>query len=134
MEDLVLFENNVQSVCTFVPKTKEEKIKLYNMINESDHVLAECTNIPIKVKDIYAEPFAFTNDDGEYVETVKIVLIAENGETYSSISRCVYNSLSKIITVFGMPTWKEGLTLMHKQKTKTGKDGKPRNIQYLVVV
>lgn len=135
MNELALFSNEQnQAICTFNPTTKEDKIKLYNIIMDPDHVLSECTNIPIKVKDIYAEPFAFTNDDGEYIETVKIILIDDEGETYSSISRCVYESLNKIIAVFGMPTWEEGLTLMHKQKTKQGKDGKPRNIQYLVVV
>lgn len=98
--------------CTLKAETKEEKIKLYNVVNSPSHITRECVNMPIKLQHVYAE--VVTLEDGTQVP--RVIMIDENGESYQSASFGVYNSLVKIFSIVGQPPFEKPLTVIPKLK------------------
>lgn len=111
-----------------VCETKEEKVQLYNAINNADASLDDMVGKQICVVNVYAERYTAEDDeenkDGfEPVEKEKIMitLICKDGKTYATNSKGVYNSIKRAFALFGVPTWKEGVTFeVCKVKTKGG--------------
>ena len=106
------------SYCSIKPTTTEEKKALYNMMNSSDERLADCINQVIKVKDLYIESVEVKNEEGITSIAPRIILMDTEGRTYASVSVGIYNSLRKLIQVFGEPTWPEGIAVKVVQHTK----------------
>ena len=105
-------------ICSIKPTTTEEKKALYNMMNSSDERLADCINQVIKVKDLYIESVEVKNEEGITSIAPRIILMDTEGRTYASVSVGIYNSLRKLIQVFGEPTWPEGIAVKVVQHTK----------------
>lgn len=102
--------------------TDEEKVTLYNAINNPDKRLADCVNMKINVKDVYAEIVNCTNEEtGEITACPRIVLIDDKKVSYQAVSVGIYSAIRKLIQIFGVPTWKKPITLEVKQITKGNK-------------
>lgn len=111
-------QSHPNSYCSIKPNTTEEKKALYNMMNSSDERLADCINQVIKVKDLYIESVEVKNEEGIISIAPRIILMDTEGRTYASVSVGIYNSLRKLIQVFGEPTWPEGIAVKVVQHTK----------------
>lgn len=111
-------QSHPNSYCSIKPITTEEKKALYNMMNSSDERLADCINQVIKVKDLYIESVEVKNEEGITSIAPRIILMDTEGRTYASVSVGIYNSLRKLIQVFGEPTWPEGIAVKVVQHTK----------------
>lgn len=109
-------QNN--SYCSIKPTTDDEKKALFNMMNSSDERLADCINKVINVKDIYIESVEVKNEEGVPAIAPRIILMDTDGRTYASVSIGIYNSLRKLIQVFGEPTWANGIAVKVVQHTK----------------
>lgn len=106
--------------CSMRPKTQEEKVKLYNAMNNPEKRLADCINEVITVKDVYVEAVNCTNrETGETQVCPRVVLIDDNGVGYQCVSIGIFSALKKIFAIFGEPNeWDAPLRLKVKQLTK----------------
>lgn len=126
--ELVTMKSENDVFCSMVCETIEEKVQLYNAINNADASLDDMVGKQITVVNVYAERYTAEdeeeNKDGfEPVEKEKIMitLICKDGKTYATNSKGVYNSIKRAFALFGVPTWKDGVTFaVCKVKTKGG--------------
>ena len=93
-------------------KTAEQKKLLANAMNNPDKRLADCVNQEIAIKDIYVEQVDMVKQDTGEVQTCpRIVLIDADGVSYGCVSFGILGSLKKIMSVYGVPTWAEPVTV-----------------------
>lgn len=105
--------------CSLKAETPEEKVKLFNAMNNPEKRLGDCINMQIKAKDLYVEVVNCTNEEtGEVTACPRIVIIDEKGVSYQAVSVGIFSALKKVIQVFGAPTWEKPVTLEVKQITK----------------
>lgn len=101
------------SFCSLQPSTQEEKVTLFNAMNNPTFRLDEKINCTITVKDIYAETVEIVNEKtGEVAIAPRIILIDTDGNSYGCCSYGIFNSIKKLIQVFGAPTWNEGISVI----------------------
>ena len=105
--------------CSLNPKNEEDKMVVYNAMNNPSKRLSDCINMTIKVKDVFCEVVQCKNNEtGEITTCPRIVLIDDKGEGYQAVSIGIYSAIKKLIAVFGEPTWESGIKLKVVQITK----------------
>lgn len=104
---------------SLVPEKDEDKVKLFNAMNNPDKRLADCINMRINAKDLFIEVVNCTNEEtGEVTRAPRIVIIDDKGVSYQAVSVGIYSALKKAIQVFGAPTWVKPVSFEVKQVTK----------------
>lgn len=112
----------------------EEKVSLYNAINDPTERIADYINRPILVRDVIVKrvSFADMNDGGDAPdgwtgeargmrEGMRTILIDVNGVSYTATSTGIYNSVCTLNSVFGTLHFPDGLPVVVNQvKTKNG--------------
>lgn len=124
--ELIAAENNFDlapqqstAYCSFKAETLEEKAKLFNLMNSPDYRISDCINKTIYVKDVYMEVVVCTNEEtGEVSNAPRVVVIDKDGVSYQSVSFGILNSVKKLMTIFGTPTWEEPIPIVVKQVSK----------------
>lgn len=108
------------SYCSMVATTQDEKLTLYNAMNNPDKRLADCINEKISVKDVFVEVVKCENrETGEKQSCPRVVLIDENGVGYQCVSIGIFSALKKLFAVFGEPSaWEKPVTVKVKQISK----------------
>lgn len=108
------------SYCSLVAETEDEKLTLYNAMNNPDKRLGDCINEKINVKDVFVEVVKCENrETGEKQSCPRVVLIDENGVGYQCVSIGIFSALKKLFAVFGEPgTWAKPVTVKVKQISK----------------
>lgn len=107
------------SFCSMIPKTEDEKVLLYNAMNNPEKRLSDCANMTLTIRDVYVEVVECTNEEtGVTTKCPRIVLIDVKGTSYQCVSIGIYSALKKAIQVFGAPTWKNGVKFEVKTITK----------------
>ena len=98
--------------------SNEAKARLFNAVSNPDKKLTECANTKIALKDVYIEPQVVERTDdngnptGEVEEVNRMILIDDKGVSYTCCSKGVFNSLRRIIALYGMPnTWEKPLVI-----------------------
>lgn len=116
---LLMDESRKQSFCSMNPQTFQEKAAFYNAISSPSKRLGDMINLAIELQHVYAETCNYLNkESGELQAGVRIVLIDKDGVSYNTSSIGVYNSLSKIFSIFGVPqSWESPITVRVKQIT-----------------
>lgn len=105
--------------CSMKAESAEEKIKLYNAMNNPEKRLGDCINMTIAAKDIYVEIVNCTNEEtGEVTPAPRIVILDDKGVSYQCVSIGIYSAIKKIIQIFGAPTWTKPVKMEVKQITK----------------
>lgn len=115
--------------CSMVAPVAGLEIKdLFNATANPKYRLRECVNMEIPVVAIIAEAVdikkevkdAMGNACGiEMVQAPRIVLIDAKGEGYTATSTGIYNSVMRIVSMFGPPeNWGEPLKVRPKLITK----------------
>lgn len=104
--------------CSMELSTSDAKAMLFNAVSNPDKKLTECANMKIALKDVYIEPQVLARTDengnmtGEVEEVNRMVLIDDKGVSYTCCSKGVFNSLRRIIALYGMPnTWEKPLVI-----------------------
>ena len=105
------------SFCSMEATTKADKIKLYQAMNNPSKRLSDCINLEIHLKDVFVEVVNCTDDLGMTQLCPRIVLIDDKGVGYTCVSIGVFSSLKKLFQIFGVPTYKEPLTVVPTQIT-----------------
>lgn len=115
--------------CSMVAPLVELQPKdLFNATANPKYRLRECVNMEIPVIAIIAESVEIKKDikdasgvvcGTEMVQAPRIVLIDDKGDGYTATSAGIYNSVMRIVSMFGAPeTWSEPLTVRPKIITK----------------
>ena len=108
--ELTLFDGKVgQTYCSKQVKKEEEKKELFNALETCDALLNDCVGQEIAIKDVYCEEREIVNDSGEVVKKYRTILFDVNGQTYATGSYGIFNIIRKLMTIYGMPTWEEGI-------------------------
>lgn len=98
------------------PETMAEKAALYNVMSNPEHKVGDFINKKIMLKDVYVESIEVADEDtGELIVVPRIVLIDDKGKSYQAVSKGVFSSLSRLIKVFGEPTWEEPIPVVVRQ-------------------
>lgn len=96
-------------------ETREEKIKLYQLIEEENDALKPATEhigTEIELKDVIFRKYDSVDElTGELEEGVLTYLFDKNGTVYVTSSKSVYFSLNKIFKIFGEPTYEEAVLI-----------------------
>lgn len=96
-------------------ETREEKIKLYQLIEEENDSLKPATEhigTEIELKDVIFRKYDSVDElTGELEEGVLTYLFDKNGTVYVTSSKSVYFSLNKIFKIFGEPTYEEAVLI-----------------------
>lgn len=124
MNNTVLYDlNNAESYCSIKGDTREAKVAMYNAINSPDHKLSDFIGKKLNIKDISIERVENPSDEtGEMVANARVVLIDENGESYTCVSSGIYSAIKKLVSVFGEPTWEPALPVeIQNLSTKKGR-------------
>lgn len=107
------------SFCSLTASSPKEKIRLFNLINAPEKRLKDMINVPLSITDIYAEiVYCINTDTGEQVPCPRIVLIDNAGVSYQCVSKGIFNALTKLFQIYGMPHWEVPLTITPKLITK----------------
>lgn len=117
---LVLGElSNPNIYCSIKNETKEDKKRIFNVMNAPDYRLSDCINKKISVKDVYIEIVDMVKQDtGEVTKTPRVVLIDKDDKSYQCVSYGVFNSLKKLMMIYGEPSWNEPVDVVVKQVTR----------------
>ena len=101
--------------CTMKAEDKKAKATLYNACSNPKK-LSECINLPIKMIHFYVEVIQVANETtGEIVSVPRVVIIDEKGKGYQAVSVGIYNSIKRIVSMFGNPTdWDSPVTVIVK--------------------
>ena len=115
-EELTNVTERKTMFCSFIAETPEQKKKLFNAMNSADAKLSSMIGEKISIVDVYCETVTIMNEEsGEKQVAPRVVFIDKNGKSYTSTSFGIFNSLKKLIAVYGMPTWPQGVTVKVKQ-------------------
>lgn len=98
------------------------KAMLYQAINSNNGSVDELINKDIDLANFMIYPAHMLDQQGQVVPIKRSVLILEDGTTYGCSAEGVFNSLSKIVAMMGMPDqWAGTLPVkIRKQKTRQG--------------
>ena len=129
MNQLVIFNNETterQMYSTLDVTQKENKAKLFNATENADALAMDCVNTELVLKDVYLEKIPKVNEETGEVEGSKYrtILFDEDGKTYASGAYGMYNTVSKILAIYGIEyLHEEGLkVIIARGSSKEGKN------------
>lgn len=121
MNEIGFVEGLGSSKTTFIsfqPQTQEERVKLFRALNTPTYKLSDYINKDLWIKDIVCEEIEIADDNGTPVKAPRMVLIDLEGNSYNCVSNGVYMAIQKLIMIFGMPTWENGIHVQVVQVSK----------------
>lgn len=119
MEDM-----KINTYCSIECETIEDKKRLYNALEECDVLLNDCVGAIIDIKDIYCEEKeVLDKETGEVKTKFRTIIFDQDGQTYATGSYGIFNSIKKIIGIFGYPSYAQGDVVVEVAKRQL-KDGK----------
>lgn len=102
--------------------SRESRIKIYNAVNSSDQKIDDHIGEVFNLRDVVAHPVRLVDEKtGEVTDSVRTILIMEDGSTYAAVSEGIVGSLSKLFAIVGAPTYEPALPItVKKLKTRRG--------------
>ena len=128
MNQLIIFNNDTterQMYATLDMADKENKAKLFNATENADVLAMDCVNTEIVLKDVYIEKIPKVNEEtGEITYKYRTILFDDEGKTYASGAYGMYNTVAKILSIYGIEyLHDEGLkVVITKGSSKEGKN------------
>lgn len=128
------------SICTIQGATAEEQIKIMNAITDCDEDISENIGEELKLTGFFIEEVESENTDeltGEVTTRSfpRTILFTQDGKAYAGGSIGIYNALSNLTRVFGMPqNWKDGVITIKIKQIKKGSGDTQKNINTFKVV
>ena len=110
-QELTLLSNvKTKMYCSKTVEKEEEKKELFNALETCDALLNDCVGQEIDIKDIYCEEKEVIDDEtGELKNKYRTIRFDKNGQTYATGSYGIYNVIKKLISIYGYPTWENGI-------------------------
>ena len=108
MNNIVLFnKENMerQMFATIDGSTKENKAKLFNATENADVLANDCVGEEFTLVDAYIERIPTIDEEtGEQKIKYRTILFGDDGKTYASGAYGIYNTVSKILSIYGVET------------------------------
>lgn len=100
----------------------DQAVAFYNAVTNPTGKLKEHINETLNLVHVSVEPIEVKREDGTANIAPRIVLVTEDGGSYSCVSVGVYAALKRIFSLFGTPdTWTKPLSIKPVlQATKKG--------------
>lgn len=107
--------------CSRPMATEEDKKVVFNAVNRAAKKLREAVNVVIPMTGLYIEPveIAEKDENGNVIEggrvsiAPRIIIFAEDGTTYGCCSLGAYNSIKRIVSLYGLPeTWEKPVNIV----------------------
>ena len=126
-----------ETFCTMDLDDKENRVALYNSLQECDVKIADIKGQEIEIVDLFVERKEVAVRDEKTDELVideetgdvktktrfRTILFGADGKTYVSAAYGVYNSLRQIIPIFGKPSKKNPINVkVGSRKLRNGKE------------
>ena len=103
--------------------TMQSKARIFNSINSPDKRISDCIGETISLANIVAHPIQLVDENsGELIETMRMVLVDDQGVSYEAVSTGIVNAVARILQIFGQPdTWQGPIKVKPVQKgTRNG--------------
>ena len=103
--------------------TMQSKARIFNSINSPDKRISDCIGETINLANIVAHPIQLVDENsGELIETMRMVLVDDQGTSYEAVSTGIVNAVARILQIFGQPdTWQAPIKVKPVQKgTRNG--------------
>ena len=108
MNNIVLFnKENLerQMFATIDASTMENKAKLFNATENADVLANDCVGEKFTLVDAYIERIPTIDEEtGEQKIKYRTILFGEDGKTYASGAYGIYNTVAKILQIYGVET------------------------------
>lgn len=108
MNNIVLFnKENMerQMFATIDASTMENKAKLFNATENADVLANDCVGEKFTLVDAYIERIPTIDEEtGEQKIKYRTILFGEDGKTYASGAYGIYNTVAKILSIYGVET------------------------------
>lgn len=105
--------------CSVIAETQEEKAALFTNMNSPARRLKDEINLEIKAKHLYCELVRVVNKDtGDLQTCPRTVIIDENNVGHQCVSWGIFNSIKKLIAIYGTPEWNPPVPVVVKQISK----------------
>lgn len=108
MNNIVLFnKENLerQMFATIDASTMENKAKLFNATENADVLANDCVGEEFTLVDAYIERIPTVDEEsGEQKVKYRTILFGDDGKTYASGAYGIYNTVAKILQIYGVET------------------------------
>lgn len=108
MNNIVLFnKENLerQMFSTIDVTTMENKAKLFNATENADVLANDCVGEKFTLVDAYIERIPTVDEEtGEQKVKYRTILFGDDGKTYASGAYGIYNTVAKILQIYGVET------------------------------
>ena len=108
MNNIVLFnKENMerQMFATIDASTMENKAKLFNATENADVLANDCVGEKFTLVDAYIERIPSVDEEtGEQKIKYRTILFGDDGKTYASGAYGIYNTVAKILSIYGVET------------------------------
>ena len=108
MNNIVLFnKENLerQMFATIDASTMENKAKLFNATENADVLANDCVGEEFTLVDAYVERIPTIDEEtGEQKIKYRTILFGDDGKTYASGAYGIYNTVAKILSIYGVET------------------------------
>ena len=108
MNNIVLFnKENLerQMFATIDASTMENKAKLFNATENADVLANDCVGEKFTLVDAYIERIPTVDEEtGEQKVKYRTILFGDDGKTYASGAYGIYNTVAKILQIYGVET------------------------------
>ena len=108
MNNIVLFnKENMerQMFATIDASTMENKAKLFNATENADVLANDCVGEKFTLVDAYIERIPTVDEEtGEQKIKYRTILFGDDGKTYASGAYGIYNTVAKILSIYGVET------------------------------
>lgn len=135
-DESIFAGRNSQKFCTMDLTDKENKVKLYNSLQQCDVKINDIKGQVIEMADLFIEVKEVAERDEKTDEVIydeegnvvlktrfRTIIFDTEGKTYVSAAYGIYNSLKQIIPVFGNPSKEEPIKVkVGTKKARNGKD------------
>lgn len=104
------------------PSASGSKTLVYKILQDSEFSVEEKIGETLMLKDVLAHSVMLADKDGREVkERTRIVLIDGDGKTYSCVSEGMRNTLQRLFSIIGKPTYDPPIPVTVRQVgTKRG--------------
>lgn len=125
MNNIVLFNKENQErqmFATIDASSKENKAKLFNATENADVLANDCVGEEFTLVDAYIERIPSIDEEtGEQKIKYRTILFGDDGKTYASGAYGIYNTVAKILQIYGVETLHdEGLRVEIAKGTTKG--------------
>ena len=108
MNNIVIFnKENMerQMFATIDASTIENKAKLFNATENADVLANDCVGEKFTLVDAYIERIPTVDEEtGEQRIKYRTILFGDDGKTYASGAYGIYNTVAKILSIYGVET------------------------------